>query len=70
MPPGAERVAALQRWLDCWPDRRTEVLAVRNSDIRALCAEIMPNGKPRGPAATARLLGMSLSTVKAAKGPA
>jgi hypothetical protein len=39
--------------------------SVRNSAVRELCAEVLSNGKPRGPAETARLLGMKLPTVKA-----
>ena len=38
---------------------------LRNEAIRELCAEVLSNGKPRGPAETARLLGMKLPTVKA-----
>lgn len=37
---------------------------VRNEVIRLLCAESLPDGKPRGSAETARLLGMRLPTVK------
>lgn len=69
MPPGAERIAAAQAWIA----RQHELIeqarrVIRNGDIRAMCDELRPDGKPTGPAETARRLGMSLSTVKSIRG--
>lgn len=61
MPPGPERVAAVQAWIPVQRDLIKQARRLRNADVRALCAE-------HGPAETARMLGMALSTVKSIRG--
>lgn len=68
MPAGPERVAAAQAWIDRQYELIEEARVLRNSAIRLLCLERMPDGKRRGPTETARLLGMAVSTVKSVRG--
>lgn len=63
MAPGLARVAAAGAYI---AERKAAIeaaLAIRNADIRDLAAEL-------GPAKTARLTNLSLSTVKLVKGQA
>ena len=63
MPPGPTRVAAANAYISQREEAITEARRLRNADIRALVEE-------KGLAETARLTGMKLATVKAARGPA
>lgn len=63
LPPGVERVAAADAYIAEREEAIKDARAIRNADIRALIAE-------HGLAATARLTGLSLSTVKLVKGQA
>ena len=62
--PPADRVAAARRFIAQNLEDNHRARLCRNEAIRALCAEVLSNGKPRGPAETARLLGMKQQTVK------
>lgn len=63
MPPGLERIAAADAYIAERLSAIDDARAIRNADLRALVAE-------HGPAATARMTGLSLSTVKLVKGQA
>ena len=61
MQPGPERIAAAGAYIAEREHAIEEARTIRNGDIRALVAEL-------GPAKTARLTGLSLSTIKLVKG--
>lgn len=61
MPSGPERIAAADQYIAEREDAIKEARAIRNADVRALVAE-------HGPAAAARMTGLSLSTVKLVRG--
>lgn len=63
MPPGPVRIAAADRYIAERETAIKDARAIRNADIRALVAE-------HGPAETARLTGLSLSTIKLVRGQA
>lgn len=63
MPPGSDRVAAADAYIAERESAIKEARALRNADVRALVAE-------HGPAVTARMTGLSLSTVKLVRGQA
>lgn len=63
LPPGPERVAAADQYIAERKAAIEEARAIRNADIRDLVAE-------HGPAAAARMTGLSLSTVKLVRGQA
>lgn len=63
LPPGPERIAAADAYISEREEAIREARAIRNADIRALVAE-------HGPAAAARMTGLSLSTVKLVRGQA
>jgi len=63
MPPGPERIAAADAYISEREDAIKEARAIRNADVRALVTE-------HGLATTARMTGLSLSTVKLVRGQA
>lgn len=63
MTPGPARVAAANAYIAQREEAIEEARRIRNADIRALVAK-------KGPAVTARILDMKLSTIKAVKGQA
>lgn len=63
MPAGPERIAAADAYIVARQEAIKEARAIRNADVRHLVAE-------HGLAATARMTGMPLATVKSVRGPA
>jgi len=63
LPPGPERIAAADAYIAECEEAVRQARTIRNGDIRVLVAE-------HGPAAVARMTGLSLSTVKLVRGQA
>lgn len=61
MVPGVERLEAIAAYIAAGEEKIRDARGLRDADLRALAAE-------HGPAKTARMAGVSLSTVKLAVG--
>lgn len=63
MPPGPNRIIAARAYIAEREHAIADALAIRNADIRELIGQ-------KGLAETARITGLSLSTIKLVKGQA
>jgi hypothetical protein len=64
MPPGVERVHAIERWIERQDQLIKDARRLREADVQALCVEL------GGPRAASRELGMAYGTVKAIRAKA
>lgn len=69
MPPGADRVRAINAWIDDLGKQIVEAQRIRNEDVKAVYLEERKRGVHGANGRVARALDMSVSSVRGIVGP-